>query len=76
MNWRNRIVSTPGICHGKPCVAGTRVLASVVLAELAAGVGWDTVCQGYGITRDDIAAVLAFASEMSRVEVVHLPEAG
>ncbi|MBM4095919.1 MAG: DUF433 domain-containing protein [Planctomycetes bacterium] len=76
MNWREHIVSVPEIAHGKPCVSGTRVLVSVVLAELAAGESWESVCRGYGITREDIAAVLAFASEMSRKEMVHLPEAG
>lgn len=76
MNWRERVSANPEVCHGKPRVAGTRVLVSVVLAELAAGESWDSVCQGYGICREDIAAVLAYASDMSRWELARLGEAG
>jgi len=31
MTWRDRITVDPTICHGKPCITGTRVMVSVVL---------------------------------------------
>jgi uncharacterized protein (DUF433 family) len=31
------IMLDPVVCHGKPCIRGTRVLVSVVLDALAAG---------------------------------------
>ena len=34
MNWRERITVDPAACHGKACVAGTRVLVSTVLENL------------------------------------------
>ena len=37
MNWRERIVADSAVCHGRPCIAGTRVMVSVVLDNLAAG---------------------------------------
>ena len=35
--WANRIPVNPSVCHGKACIKGTRVLVSVVLDNLAAG---------------------------------------
>lgn len=37
MNWKDRISHEPEICHGKPCIKGTRVMLSVILDNLAAG---------------------------------------
>jgi len=36
MNWREYITVDPSICHGRACFQGTRILVSVVLANLAA----------------------------------------
>jgi hypothetical protein len=36
--WQDRISATPDVCHGKPCIRGTRVLVSVILDNLAEGV--------------------------------------
>ncbi len=30
MNWRERTVVDPVICHGKACIKGTRVMVSVL----------------------------------------------
>jgi uncharacterized protein (DUF433 family) len=37
MNWQDYIVVDPAVCHGKACIKGTRIMASVVLDNLAAG---------------------------------------
>jgi uncharacterized protein (DUF433 family) len=37
MDWRNRIVTDLAVCHGKACIKGTRIMASVVLDNLADG---------------------------------------
>ena len=47
MNWRDRITVDPRVCHGKACIKGTRVMASVILDNLAAG-----------ISREDILGVI------------------
>lgn len=65
-----RISAKPDVCHGKACVAGTRVLVSVVLDNLAAGESPDAIAQSYRITREDISAVLAYASALAREELV------
>ena len=36
MDWRERITVEPGVCHGRACVKGTRVMVAVVLDNLAA----------------------------------------
>ena len=36
MNWQTFITVDPNVCHGQACVAGTRILVSVVLDNLAA----------------------------------------
>ncbi len=37
MDWQNYITVDPNICHGQAYLKGTRILASVVLDNLAAG---------------------------------------
>ena len=61
-----KISIDPAVCHGKPVVAGTRVLVSTVLGALAGGDSIEAVLEDYpNINREDIAAALAFASELS-----------
>jgi uncharacterized protein (DUF433 family) len=45
--WQDRIHSDPAVCHGKPCIRGTRVLVSVVLDNLAAGLTIEEIVQEY-----------------------------
>ncbi|MCO6044561.1 DUF433 domain-containing protein [Aeoliella sp. ICT_H6.2] len=62
----DRISIDPAICHGKPVISGTRVLVSTVLGALGGGDSIETVLADYPtITREDIAAALLFASELS-----------
>jgi uncharacterized protein (DUF433 family) len=37
MNWRRRIVIDPAIHHGDPCIKGTRVRVSIIVASIADG---------------------------------------
>ncbi len=54
----------PNRCHGKPVIAGTRVLVSTVLAYLAAGDSPARIVDSYGITEQDIRATIAFANRL------------
>ena len=63
-----RISSKPEVLGGRPCVAGTRIAAELILDNLAAGVSHDELLAAYPtLTDEDIAAVLAFAAELSRM---------
>jgi uncharacterized protein (DUF433 family) len=73
MNWRERITVDPKVCHGKACVTGTRIMASVILDNLAAGVSQDALLKSYpSINPDDIQAVIAHAAELAGERVVSL----
>lgn len=61
-----RIVIEPSICHGKPVIKGTRILVSTLLGALAGGNSIETLLEDYPpVTREDIAAALEFAKELS-----------
>jgi uncharacterized protein (DUF433 family) len=65
-----RISINPTVCHGKPVIIGTRVLVSTLLGALAGGDSIEMLLEDYpNITRDDIAAALEFASELSDYQV-------
>ena len=74
MNWRDHITVDPNVCHGQACVQGTRIMASVVLDNLAAGVTIDELLRSYPtLTRDAVQAVIAYAAELARERVVATP---
>ena len=74
MNWRDRIAVDPTICHGHACIAGTRVLASVILDNLAAGLSREQILESYpSISAEDIQAVIAYAAELARERVIAFP---
>jgi len=72
MTWRDRIAADPAICHGKPCMKGTRVRVSVVLDNIAAGETADQIATTYRLAKEDIQAALQYAAELARERVVHL----
>ncbi len=77
MDWRQRITVDPQVCHGQACIKGTRVLASVVLDNLAAGVTHDEILQSYpSLTSDDIQAAIAYAAELARERTMSLSTGG
>ncbi len=57
-----RIVVDEKVRFGRPVVQGTRVPVDLVLGKLAAGMSSDEVAEEYGLTRDDVLAVLAYAA--------------
>jgi uncharacterized protein (DUF433 family) len=66
-HWSERITSDSNICHGKPCIRGTRVLVSVVLDNLAEGLTPDEVSAEYPpLTIADVRAAVAYAAALSR----------
>ena len=73
-NWKERISIDPNVCHGKPCVKGTRVWVSLIVDNLASGASEDEILEAYpSLTKEDIRAALAFAAEMSRERYVDIP---
>ena len=74
MDWREHITVDPNVCHGQACIKGTRVMASVVLDNLAAGVPQEEILRSYpSLDRRSIQAAVAYAAELARERVVDLP---
>lgn len=68
------IATDPVICHGQPTIAGTRVLVSVVLDCLAAGMPTDAILTEYpSLTDEGIRAAAAYGAALAREELVPLP---
>jgi len=71
MDWRSRITIDPAVCHGKACIKGTRIMASVVLDNLAVGESPDAILRLYPtLQREDVSAAVAYAAELARERVV------
>ena len=75
MDWRKRISVDPNICHGEACIKGTRVLVSVILDNLAAGLTHEEILKSYPtLTRADIHAAIAYAADLARERFMFVPE--
>lgn len=71
------IVVDPGVCHGKPCIRGTRILVSSILSQLAAGYDFERIRAGYpGLTDSHIRAALEYARAVIENEDVYPVTAG
>ncbi len=72
-NWRDRISVDPAVCHGKPCIRGTRIFISVILDNLAARQSNEQIIEDYpGLTADDITAAISYAAELAHERTVYL----
>lgn len=68
-DWKQRISVDPNICHGKPCVKGTRIMIAVVLDNLAEGLTPDEIAAEYPpLSVEDVRAAIAYAAELAREE--------
>lgn len=76
MRWQDHIIVDPAVCHGKACIKGTRIMVSVVLDNLAAGLTPEEIIRSYAsLNEQDIRAAIAYAAELGRERVVALPAA-
>jgi uncharacterized protein (DUF433 family) len=74
MNWQDYITVDAAVCHGRACISGTRIMVSVVLDNLAAGLTSEDIVQSYpSLSREAIQAAIAYAAELARERVVSLP---
>ena len=67
-----RITIDWNICHGKPCIRGLRYPVETILELLSSGMTIDEILEDYDdLERDDILAVLAYASKLTQVKSIH-----
>ncbi|MCL5238085.1 MAG: DUF433 domain-containing protein [Nitrospirae bacterium] len=70
INWREHIVSTPDVIHGKPRIKGTRIPVSLILGYLANGSAFEEIIGEFpDLTKEQISACLDYARELSEFEV-------
>ena len=75
MDWRDHITVDPQICHGKACIAGTRVLVSTVLDNLASGMDAEEITESYpSVSREAVRAALCYAAALANERVVALQQ--
>lgn len=75
MRWQDRISSKPDVCHGKVCIAGTRIPVTVVLDNLAEGASVAEILNSYPtLTAEDIRAAVHYAAGSASGRVIILPE--
>ena len=73
-NWKERISVNPEVCHGKACFRGTRIMVSVILDNIAAGVSRaEILASDPAIKSEDIDSALAYAAELVREGSIDLP---
>jgi len=59
-----KIISTPGVCGGRPRLEGTRLTVQDILGALASGDTVDELLVDYPyLSRADFAAVLRYAAD-------------
>ena len=59
-----RVTADPRVRFGQPVIKGTRVPVAVILDEMAAGTTMEDIAREYGVTREDVRAVLRYAAEI------------
>lgn len=63
----------PTVHHGVPVIMGTRVPVSIVIGSLAGGMGKEEVMQEYELTKLQVEAALAYATDLvKQTEVIAL----
>jgi len=74
MNWHNYITVEPNVCHGNACIKGTRIMVSVVLDNLAAGLSTEEILRSYpSLKQESVLAAVSYAAELARERVVPMP---
>ena len=73
MDWRDHITVDPEICRGKACIAGTRVLVTTVLDNLASGLDSEEITKSYpSVSREAVRAAISYAAALANERVASL----
>ena len=71
-DWRRRIAVEPEICHGKPCIRGTRIMVSIILDYLKANEPAEEILRQYPTLKAaDIQAAIGYAAWLAHEEDEH-----
>ena len=71
MDWSENIALDANVCHGNACIKGTRIMVSVVLDNLAAGLSPEDILRSYpSLKRESILSVISYAADLARERIV------
>jgi uncharacterized protein (DUF433 family) len=71
-DYREMVVSNPGVMMGKPVIAGTRITVELILEKLAAGETVEQILDAHPrLNQDAVRAALSFAADALRADVIY-----
>ena len=71
MDWRERITTDVSVCHRKACIKGTRIMVSILLDNLAAGLSRDDILASYpSLVPQYLDAAVLYAAELAKERVI------
>ncbi len=57
-----RITIDSQVCHGQPCIRGSRIMVSTIINSLRGGMSYDDLLLRYpDLSRDDIEAAIIYS---------------
>ena len=69
--WKKRIVISPDLHHGDPCIRGTRIPVAMIVGSLADGLTPSEIRAAYPQLSDqDIRAALSYAAELTHEDLL------
>jgi len=67
VNWLDYITVDPKVCHVNACIKNTRIMVSVILDNLAAGLSIEEILRSYPtLKRESILAAVSYAADLAR----------
>ncbi|MBE7443973.1 MAG: DUF433 domain-containing protein [Planctomycetia bacterium] len=69
----DRISSDHDVCHGKPCIKGTRIPVYLIVSLIAEGESVESIMKDYpSLTPEDIKAAINYAAKLCEYEAYAL----
>ena len=76
MSRKQHLTSSPGICHGKVCIKGTRITVASILDELAGGRSVAAILANWpSLTNEDVLAAAEYGAEIAKYRGTPFPSA-
>jgi uncharacterized protein (DUF433 family) len=70
VSWKDHIVSSADVLHGKPRIPGTRIPVGLILGYLSARYSFEQIIEEFpDLKEEQIAACLDYARDLAEFEV-------
>lgn len=67
-NLNERITTDSNVCHGRACIRETRIMVSVILDNLAAGLTFEEIVKDYpSLKPEDVQAAIVYAAKLANL---------